>query len=205
MPNRLIRPAPEDTTRERILKAAILRFSAHSYEEIGLRDIATDVGVDMAYVHRSFGSKEKLFREAVKTMIRPEVWLVGEASELHITMAEDVLAEKGVNEIRPFDILARSFSSPEASRVFRELIHEGFVKPFASKCPLVSEERASIISALLAGVSILRDVIGVPALKNSGNDRELTVLISQVVEFIMNEDKGCQTTTTIVPINREPQ
>ena len=160
MPNRLIRPTPEDTTRERILKAALLRFSTHSYEETGLRDIASDVGVDMAYVHRSFGSKEKLFREAVKAMLRPEVWLVGDPSELHVSLAKDVLAEKGANEIRSFDILARSFSSPEASRVFRELIDDGFVKPFASKCPLMSEQRASMIAAFLAGVSILRHVIG---------------------------------------------
>lgn len=205
MPNRMIRPVPEDTTRERILKAAILRFSSHSYEETGLRDIASDVGVDMAYVHRSFGSKEKLFREAVKAIVRPEVWLVGEASELHVTLAKEVLAEKGANEIRSFDVLARSFSSPEASRVFRELIDEGLVKPMASKCPVVSEQRASMVAAFLAGVSILRDVIGTPALQSGGNDRELMALVSQVVEFIMNEDKGCQTMTTAVPISREPQ
>ncbi|MBN9032886.1 MAG: TetR family transcriptional regulator [Rhizobiales bacterium 63-7] len=201
----MIRPVPEDTTRERILKAAILRFSTHSYEETGLRDIAADVGVDMAYVHRSFGSKEKLFREAVKAIVRPEVWLVGEASELHVTLAKEVLAEKGANEIRSFDVLARSFSSPEASRVFRELIDEGLVKPMASKCPVVSEQRASMVAAFLAGVSILRDVIGTPALQSGGNDRELMALVSQVVEFIMNEDKGCQTMTTAVPISREPQ
>jgi len=201
----MIRPVPEDTTRERILKAAILRFSSHSYEETGLRDIASDVGVDMAYVHRSFGSKEKLFREAVKAIVRPEVWLVGEASELHVTLAKEVLAEKGANEIRSFDVLARSFSSPEASRVFRELIDEGLVKPMASKCPVVSEQRASMVAAFLAGVSILRDVIGTPALQSGGNDRELMALVSQVVEFIMNEDKGCQTMTTAVPISREPQ
>lgn len=205
MPNRLIFPAPEDTTRDRILKAAILRFSSHSYEETGLRDIASDVGVDMAYVHRSFGSKEKLFREAVKAIVRPEVWLVGEASELHVTLAKEVLAKKGANEIRSFDVLARSFSSPEASRVFRELIDEGLVKPMASKCPVVSEQRASMVAAFLAGVSILRDVIGTPALQSGGNDRELMALVSQVVEFIMNEDKGCQTMTTAVPISREPQ
>ncbi|MBB5277908.1 AcrR family transcriptional regulator [Rhizobium rosettiformans] len=205
MPNRLIFPAPEDATRDRILKAAILRFSSHSYEETGLRDIASDVGVDMAYVHRSFGSKEKLFREAVKAIVRPEVWLVGEASELHVTLAKEVLAEKGANEIRSFDVLARSFSSPEASRVFRELIDEGLVKPMASKCPVVSEQRASMVAAFLAGVSILRDVIGTPALQSGGNDRELMALVSQVVEFIMNEDKGCQTMTTAVPISREPQ
>lgn len=75
----------------------------------------------------------------------------------------------------------------------------------ASKCPVVSEQRASMVAAFLAGVSILRDVIGTPALQSGGNDRELMALVSQVVEFIMNEDKGCQTMTTAVPISREPQ
>ncbi|WLS00682.1 TetR/AcrR family transcriptional regulator [Shinella sumterensis] len=118
MPNRIIRPTAEDTTRERILKAAMLRFSTHSYEETGLRDIAADVGVDMAYVHRSFGSKEKLFREAVDAIVRPEMWFVGEPGELHQSLSDEVLSEKGVDEIRPFDIIVRSFSSPEASRCF---------------------------------------------------------------------------------------
>jgi hypothetical protein len=68
-----------------------------------------------------------------------------------------------------------------------------FVKPFASKCPLMSERRASMVAAFLAGVSILRDVIGTPALQKSGSDRELMALVSQIVEFIMNEDKECQT------------
>ena len=35
MPNRVIRPDANDTTRDRILKAAILRFSTHSYDHTG--------------------------------------------------------------------------------------------------------------------------------------------------------------------------
>lgn len=49
MPKIAIDARPDDTTRERILKAAMLRFSTHSYEETGLRDLAADVGVDSAY------------------------------------------------------------------------------------------------------------------------------------------------------------
>lgn len=205
MPNRLIRPAADDTTRERILKAAMLRFSTHSYEETGIRDIASDVGVDMAYVHRSFGSKEKLYREAVKAIVRPEVWLVGEPSELHISLADAVLSEKGEHEIRPLDIIVRSFSSPQASRVHRELLDEGFVKPFASKCPLMSEQRASLIAAFLAGVGILRDVIGASALGKDRNDRELGFLVSQVIALLMADNKGCQATAAGMPLRPEPQ
>lgn len=44
-------------TRDRILNAAILRFARSSYESVGLRDIAADAGVDVAYVHRLFWFK----------------------------------------------------------------------------------------------------------------------------------------------------
>jgi AcrR family transcriptional regulator len=44
-------------TRDRILNAAMERFSRTSYEQTGLRDIAADVGVDVAYVHRCFARK----------------------------------------------------------------------------------------------------------------------------------------------------
>jgi len=60
---------PARDTRERILEAAIRQFSRRSYEQTGLRDIATDVGVDVAYVHRCFGSKENLFAEALRAAI----------------------------------------------------------------------------------------------------------------------------------------
>jgi|GEM_PF-6618712 len=170
MPTRIIRPTAEDTTRERILKAAMLRFSTYSYEETGLRDIATDVG---------------------------------EPGDLHLSLVDEVLSEKGTNEIRPFDIIVRSFSSPEASRVLREFLNEGFVKPFASKSPLISEQRASVIAAFLAGVGILRDVVGAPALQRSGNDHELGLLISEVIALLMNDDKECQTTSASMPVRQE--
>ena len=54
------------STRERILSAALHRFSNRSYEQTGLRDIAADAGVDVANVHRSFGSKQQLFAEVLR-------------------------------------------------------------------------------------------------------------------------------------------
>ena len=54
------------TTRGEILCAARRRFLAESYENVGLRDIAGDVGVDVALVGRYFGSKDALFREVLQ-------------------------------------------------------------------------------------------------------------------------------------------
>lgn len=109
--------------------------------------------------HRSFGSKEKLFRAAVKAMIQPEVWLVGEPSELHMTLAQDILAEKGAS--RKSGLLTFSldpFPAPKP-RVFRELVDEGFVKPFASKCPLMSEQRASMVARSWPGSASFRKLL----------------------------------------------
>lgn len=53
-------------TRRRIIDAAAARFARQSFEETGLREIAADAGVDVAYVHRSFGSKERLFEETLR-------------------------------------------------------------------------------------------------------------------------------------------
>lgn len=59
MPKSAATRASDIPAKERILKAAIRRFARHSYEDTGLRDIANDADVDVAYVHRSFGSKDE--------------------------------------------------------------------------------------------------------------------------------------------------
>ena len=66
------RPPVANDTRERILEAAIEHFSRRSYEETGLREIASAAQVDVAYVHRCFGSKKRLFADAVSAAVRPK-------------------------------------------------------------------------------------------------------------------------------------
>ena len=66
------RPPVANDTRERILEAAIEHFSRRSYEETGLREIASAARVDVAYVHRCFGSKKRLFADAVSAAVKPK-------------------------------------------------------------------------------------------------------------------------------------
>ena len=170
MPNRVIRPDANDTTRDRILKAAILRFSTHSYDHTGLSDIAADVGVDMAYVHRSFGSKEKLFYEAVKASGKPDLLFTEEGESLSSVLAKHVLSRKGVNEIGALDIVVQSFGSPAASRVLNEFLEEDFIAPLVSKLTMVPKRRAALVAAFLAGVGILKDVIKAETLLKDGRN-----------------------------------
>ena len=189
----LVRLESDDTTRDRNLKAAMLRFSTHSYEETGLRDLAADVGVDMAYVHRSFGSKEKLFYQAVKATLRPERVFAVDSDELPSVLAKDILAERGSDEIRPLDIVIRSFSSPDASCVLNSLMMEGFVEPLMRKREGVTKRDAALIGAFLCGVGILRDVIRAEAILNEKGS-ELEDAITQVIDCLLNKrgDDACK-------------
>ncbi|MFD2029247.1 helix-turn-helix domain-containing protein [Ancylobacter dichloromethanicus] len=80
--------------REQILEAAILRFARQSYEDTSLRAIAADVGVDVAHVHRSFGSKELLFAEAIRATTRPERFLGISPGLLAATLSTELLSHK---------------------------------------------------------------------------------------------------------------
>ena len=53
------------TGKERILASAMLLFARMPYSDTSLRDIAAAAGVDVAYVHRAFGSKAEIFRQAL--------------------------------------------------------------------------------------------------------------------------------------------
>ena len=55
------REAAAAATAERIIEAAIARFSAQPYEEVSLEDIARDANVTERTVIRRFGSKDGLF------------------------------------------------------------------------------------------------------------------------------------------------
>ena len=55
-----------ERTRRRILAAARRRFAEVGYERATIRAIAAEAGVDKSSVMQYFGSKQELFREAVR-------------------------------------------------------------------------------------------------------------------------------------------
>lgn len=171
---------PGKPTRQRILDAAISRFASHSYEDAKLRDIAADVGVDVAYVHRCFGSKANLFAEAIKATGQTDRWLDEPPQRLAEALTRSIFARDGApsrGEIRPLDIVIRSLTSPEATGVLRELILADVVEPLAGKLGQSGRQKAALIVAFLAGIGILRTVLGVEPLVEADGD-ELEALIA---------------------------
>lgn len=170
-------------TRERILNVAMRRFAKHSYDETGLRDIAADVGVDVAYVHRCFGSKRQLFAEVMSTAIQADALLDDIRGNLVGGLTERMvsLQSSGCGPgIHSLDILVHSLSSTEAVEVHRDFIVKDLIEPVAFQLKGLAEHRAALIVAFLAGLSILRTVIGISQVQATER-KKIEALIREVL------------------------
>src|SRR3569623_1531973 len=81
-------------TRQAILDSARRHFAREGYDNVGLREIAGDAGVDPALVCRYFGGKEQLLREAVRGDTPPLFEGIG-AADLPVHLAGLLLEDAG--------------------------------------------------------------------------------------------------------------
>jgi len=177
-------------TRDRILNAAILRFARSSYESVGLRDIAADAGVDVPYVHRCFGSKERLFAESLEATMEPAKLFAGPPGDIADFLAKQIFARdggRGRNTVGPLDIIIRSLSSVEASGVLREFTRDNIIRPLARTIGQKTDTRAAVIASLLAGIGILRNVLRIDPLTEVEGG-ELETLIAQIINGVLAAD-----------------
>lgn len=192
--------APSFTNRAkvRILEAAVHRFARQSYEETGLRDIAADAEVDVAYVHRSFGSKEQLFAEAVRASTGMDRVLAGGKQDMSGHLARHVLLHDGnasMQEVGSLDVIVHSLSSPAAARVVRECIVRDFVEPLGARLDNPAALRAAVTAALLAGIGILRNVLEIDLLREEAGGN-LEDLLTTTIAHIHATPVGTMTIAT---------
>jgi AcrR family transcriptional regulator len=161
-------------TREAIRVAAGLRFLGESYENVGLRDIAGDVGVDVALVGRYFGSKEQLFKEVLRgtrgELLEPGI----DAAKLPAFLAK-LATEKDRSDSREhldrLLIILRSVSSPTASGLVREAFRADVLDPIARVLGGPDGHmRASLALANQMGTTILKTIMCVEPL--CGGDQQ---------------------------------
>jgi AcrR family transcriptional regulator len=174
-----------EITRQRILTAAIARFAQASYEEVKLRDIAGDVGVDVALVHRSFGSKEQLFAAVLAAASPADRQLDSDWRELNTAFANDIFASTQHDALQ---IILRSLTSPQARDVLRAHSVIDFIGPLAAKLDgPAQQQRAALFAACLTGISILRDVLHIEPLLDES--REISQpLIARVLGACLSDN-----------------
>jgi AcrR family transcriptional regulator len=146
-----------------MLVAARRRFLEESYENVGLRDIAGEVGVDVALVSRYFGSKEELFREVLregKASKFDAARLAGDLPAYLADLATDWEGEDDHVHLARMLIILRSASSPQAAEIVRATVEDDMLRPFARLLGGDrAERRAGLAMALMMGTTIMRSIL----------------------------------------------
>lgn len=154
-------------TRQAILDAARRQFARDSYENVGVRDIAGDVGVDPALIVRYFGGKEELFREVMEHNRDDSFWENVTAPELperlvSLIMEKHADCEESAAKTEMLLIILRSASSPKASAIVVEAMDSFLLDPIASMLPGQGAQlRACMAMTVLMGSGIVRQVMSV--------------------------------------------
>jgi len=181
---------PQSATRTRMLRAAISCFAQKSYDRAGLREIAAEAGVDVAYLHRSFGSKERLFAEALRQAIEDEGIIIpaepGEdvdAAAVATFMVEEILS-RGEPTAPPaaIGIIVHSLGSPTALPLLRRTVDEVFAMPLTTLLGREFETRVALVTALVMGMAIGRSVMRIEALADLHTDEMRQALSGMINE-----------------------
>ncbi|WP_158702932.1 TetR family transcriptional regulator [Allosphingosinicella vermicomposti] len=180
-------------TREAILAAAWRRFLNESYDNVGLRDVAGDAGVDVALVSRYFGGKEGLFRAVLSHGKEEKFDGLTDAGALAARLAamatEQAPDEDGHNMERLLIIL-RSASSPVASSIVRSAFSADVLEPLAA---LIggegAQQRASMAMAVMMGTAIMRSIMAVETVCEGACRHDVARRIERLVKVALEEDK----------------
>jgi AcrR family transcriptional regulator len=165
-----VRPRNAAATREAILTSARQAFARAGYDGAGVREIAAGAGVTAMLVNRYFGSKEQLFAEVIAATMAAPTILTSEnlrSPNLGETIAATLLdiTKSGDTPLEGFLILLRSASSQRAAEIGREQIEKGHQKTMtAALSGDLAPQRAALMLSIIAGVQVMRQMIGLSAL-----------------------------------------
>jgi AcrR family transcriptional regulator len=187
MPSRKPRPRNAAATRDAILHSAIGHFARAGYDGAGVREIAADAGVTAMLVNRYFGSKEQLFAEAVETSFATPVFIAETSDEIARDAARALAAHSapGAESVAPFLIMLRSVSNPTAVRTVRAGIERHVGRRLARQLrDPGSQLRSELMLSVIAGVLLMRTLVGTRALRSRNADELAEILEAVFAQII---------------------
>lgn len=154
------RPRNAEATRAAILAAARERFARESYDDVGMRDIAGDVGVDAALVSRYFGSKEELFTAVLDSCSKGEELMEGDRADFGRRVACEVIFEpRNEGKLKGLLIMLRSVGSAKAMDLVQRTGSDRFFTPFSAWIGGEdSAVRARLAAATIMGMAVSREI-----------------------------------------------
>jgi AcrR family transcriptional regulator len=158
-----------EATRQDLLAAARSRFLRSGYERTTLRDVAADVGVNLALIKRYFGSKEGLFKASLAATPR---FLDGElprdlAEALSRQLAGDAWPEFSEH---PVLMLLRVSGDERVDGLRRQALLDYSRHVLAAYPGQKDLLRAQLVVALGVGVAVVRSAVGLQPLRDATAD-----------------------------------
>ena len=186
------RPRNASATRADLVAAARLLFSQHAYEAVTVRRIAAKAGVNQALISRYFGSKRELFAAATEGLFLDRTWFEGDRKAFGAKLAAYIAAKKRSDDhVDPLLFLVRSVSHIEAAEILRTAVDAQFIRPMAEW--LGGQRafvRAGVITSLIMGAAVLRQVIRSQSLANSDREAVVASLAAALQQVIDDDGRG---------------
>ena len=182
------RPRNAATTRAAILEAANARFMGESYDQVGMRDIGRDAGVDPALISRYFGSKEELFSCVIESCGDVSALMAGDRATFGDRVAHDIIyGPRNEFKLRWLLVMLRSIASPKAQDVIQRHSECNFMTPFTEWVGGQDAEiKARLAAGLIMGLTVSRDISGGFNLSPDQCERLHRRLATTLQDFIDN-------------------
>jgi AcrR family transcriptional regulator len=187
-----VRKRDADKTRAAILRAAAILFAEQGYEQTTVRAIAAEAGCNPALISRYFGGKASLY-----------ALVVSENMPGHRTMTSDVRTGARARELVQHQldmaglttyeehrdrvsILLRSVGPGASGDTIRQLLDQLLAAPLGQHVDGPDAAlRASLLFVQLFGLSLLRDMVGLPQLTEASDAKILWYLAPAIHQVLV--------------------
>ncbi len=145
-------------TRAAILSAAQEAFSRTGYSNTGVRDITAAAGVNPALVSRYFGSKERLYEEALSALLDASL-ITNIPRERFGETVVAILTATTPGQFNPLRMMMLASADPIARSITERLLHAVFLGPMTRW--FGAEEgvgKAACFTVLASGLTVYREL-----------------------------------------------
>jgi AcrR family transcriptional regulator len=184
------RPGPTATPGA-IRQAATRQFSELGYDRATVRSIAREAEVDPALVIHHFGSKQRLFVEAVELPFPPEELISqlasGPLSEVGERVVRFVLSVLADDEARArwIGLIRSAVTEPEATRVFREILTTRIFRPLAEQLGMDEAPlRATLAGSQVVGLVMARHIVLIEPLASLEEERLVDTIAPTIQRYL---------------------
>ena len=177
---------PGTDTRAVILEAALEQFAGAGYDRTTIRSVARQADVDPALIHHYFGTKHGLL-EACIQIPDEAASLIASLDPAGLSATEFVTNALAIWSVpamrkRLTALLRVSIASPEAQKLYTDLVRSQLIAPTASRLSGPDAElRATLAASHAIGIALARYVFELDPLV-SADDAKLARLAGRALD-----------------------